>query len=153
MAKIITADNFTGQKILLNGRGYHSVVNSSYMLYLNNSPGMTNSSSNNYLNPYTPILLPFDATIEKIMVKNIPYSSYTSGPSASGWAQVKLSQGNSIYAPMDYTSSQTSFTAAQAVSLEWEPNQSYTAGTNFRLWFLSSAVWRYIIWSVVLKID
>lgn len=153
MGKIITADNFTGQKILLSGRGYHGAVYNPYQLYLNNQVGMTTSTSNNYLYVYAPVLLPFDATVEKITVKNIPYSSYTSGPSASGTANAYLGQYDSIYAPKDYTSSATSFTAAAGVSLEWEPNISYTAGTHFRAFFSSTAIWRYMLWTVLLKID
>jgi hypothetical protein len=153
MAKIITADNFTGQKILLSGRGYHSTLNSQVQLYLDNQIGNTTGTSNNYLYPYTPILLPFDATIEKIIVKNIPYASYTSGPSANGTAQIHLGQYDSIYAPKDYSSSATSFTAASYVSLEWEPNISYTAGEHFRVFFNSDVYWRYILCSVLLKID
>jgi hypothetical protein len=152
MGKIITADNFTGQKILLSGKGYHGGANTEFQLYLN-SPGITSSTSNNYLYPYVPTLLPFDATIEKIIVKNIPYSSYTSGPSASGTAQIHLGQYDSIYAPKDYSSSATSFTAASYVSLEWEPNISYTAGKHFRVFFSSTAIWRYMLWTVLLKID
>ena len=95
--------------------------------------------------------MPFNGVVEKVIVKNIPYGSYQSGPSASGTARVLLNQYDSTYAPSDYNSGNVSFTAANNVSMTFSPNQSYNEGTHFRTFFSSSAVWRYISYQIILK--
>jgi hypothetical protein len=152
MAKIITADNFPGQRIMFNGNGYHSgtSVNTKYSLYFGNF-GMTTSTSNNRFYAYSPIIMPFDGIVEKIIVKNVQYSSYTSGPSASGNARIQLSQHDSTYAPMDYDSGSVAYTAAANVSMTFTPNQAYSEGDYFRVFWAADGSWRYMAWAVVLQ--
>lgn len=152
MAKIITADKFPGQRIMLNGGGYHSAanINTRYNLYFTDA-GMTTSTSNNRYYPYTPIIMPFDGVVEKVVVKNVGYGSYTSGPSASGNAKLQLNQYDSTYAPMDYDSGNVAYTAANNVSITFTPNQSYNEGDYFRIFWGADGAWRYMVWVVVIQ--
>ena len=146
----VKADAFIGQRVIVNGNAYHGAANSVYALYTT-AVGMTTSTSNNRHYPYAAIVMPFNGVVEKIIVKNVQYSSYTSGPSASGTAKIQLNQYDSTFAPMDYSSGDVSFTAAANVSMTFSPNQSYNEGTHFRVFFNSSAIWRYITYQIVLK--
>ena len=152
MAKIITADKFPGQRIAITGAGYHGAanINTAYTLYFT-SNGMTTSTSNNKYYPYTPIVMPFNGIVEKIIVKNIPYSSFSSGPSASGNAKIQLNQYDSTFAPMDYDSGNVAYTAAVNVSMTFSPNQSYSEGTHFRVFWSAAGAWRYMVWTVILQ--
>ena len=152
MAKIITADKFPGQRVAITGGGYHggTSVNTKYNLYFTNA-GMTTSTSNSRYYPYTPIIMPFDGVVEKIIVKNVQYSSFTSGPSASGNAKIQLNQYDSTYAPMDYDSGNIAYTAAANVSLTVTPNEAYDAGDYFRVFWSADGAWRYMVWTVILK--
>lgn len=152
MAKIITADRFPGQRIMINGGGYHSgtSVNTRYNLYFTNA-GMTSSTSNSRYYPYTPIIMPFDGIVEKIVVKNVQYSSYTSGPSGSGNAKIQLNKYDSTYAPMDYDSGNIAYTAAANVSITVTPNQAYSEGEYFRIFWGADGAWRYMVWMVVIQ--
>jgi hypothetical protein len=146
MAKIITADKFPGQRITINGAGYHGAanINTTYSLYFTSS-GMTTSTYNSRYYPYTPIIMPFNGIVEKIIVKNVQYSSYTSGPSASGNAKIYLNQYDSTYAPMDYDSGNVAYTAAANVSLTFTPNEAYNEGDYFRVFWSASGAWRYMV--------
>lgn len=152
MAKIITADKFPGQRIAITGGGYHggTSVNTKYNLYFTNA-GMTTSTSNGRYYPYTPIIMPFDGVVEKVIVKNVQYSSFTSGPSASGNAKIQLNQYDSTSAPMDYDSGNIAYTAAANVSLTVTPNEAYDIGDYFRVFFSADGAWRYMVWTVILK--
>lgn len=152
MAKIITADKFPGQRIAITGGGYHSgtSVNVKYNLYFTNA-GMASSSSNNRYPPYTPIIMPFNGIVEKVIVTNVQYSSYTSGPSASGNAKIHLGQYDSTFAPMDYVSGNVAYTAVENVSLTFTPNQAYDEGDYFRVFWSADGAWRYMVWTVILK--
>ena len=152
MAKIITADKFPGQRIAITGAGYHggTSVNTRYQLYFTNN-GMTTSTSNARYYPYTPLIMPFDGVVEKVIVKNIPYSSFSSGPSASGNAKIQLNQYDSTSAPMDYDSGNIAYTAAANVSLTVTPNEAYNAGDHFRVFWGADGAWRYMTWAVILK--
>jgi len=152
MAKIITADKFPGQKIIINGAGYHSgtSVNTKYNLYFATT-GMTSYTSNNKYYPYSSIIMPFDGVVEKIIVKNVPYSTYTSGPSASGNARIQLSKHDSTYAPMDYDSGSVAYTASANVSMIFTPNQAYSEGEHFRVFWGADGSWRYMTWTVVIQ--
>ena len=75
MAKIITADNFHGQTMFLNWRGYHSSTN--------NGQFYDTGWTTNLTYPYASIIPPFKGCINKLNVINNPYSSYTSGPAGS----------------------------------------------------------------------
>jgi len=144
------ADAFIGQRVIVVGSAYHGVANSVYALYTSTA-GMTSFISNGCWHSYAPIIMPFNGVVEKVIIKNIKYSSYKTGPSASGTAQIQLSQYDSSQAPMDYSSGNVSFTAAANVSMTFNPNQSYNEGTHFRVFFNSSAIWRYVAYQIVLK--
>jgi len=144
------AEEFIGQRVIVNGNAYHGTANTVFALYTT-AVGMTSSTSNSRHYPYAAIIMPFNGVVEKVIIKNIQYSSYTSGPSASGTARIQLNQYDSTYAPMDYSSGNVSFTAAANVSMTFSPNESYNEGTHFRVFFNSSAVWRYISYQIILK--
>jgi len=152
MAKIITADTFPGQTVIINGNGYHGQAGIGYVYALYSTDhGMTTSTSNNRYHPFAPILMPFNGVVEKVIVRNFQYSSYTSGPSASGNAKLQLNQYDSTFAPMDYSSGNVAYTAAAGVSLTFTPNQAYNEGTYFRVFWSADGAWRYMVWTVVLK--
>lgn len=146
----VHAEEFIGQRVIVNGNAYHSTANSVFQLY-STAVGMTTSTSNSMHHPYTAIIMPFNGVVEKVIIKNVKYSSYSSGPSASGTARIQLKQYDSTYAPMDYSSGNVSFTAAANVSMTFSPNQSYSEGTHFRVFWNSSAIWRYVTFQIVLK--
>lgn len=146
----VHAEEFIGQRVIVNGNAYHSTANSVFQLY-STSVGMTTSTSSSMHYPYSAIIMPFNGVVEKVIIKNVKYSSYQSGPSASGTARIQLKQYDSTYAPMDYSSGNVSFTAAANVSMTFTPNQSYSEGTHFRVFWNSSAVWRYVTFQIVLK--
>lgn len=146
----VHAEEFIGQRVIVNGNAYHGTANSVFQLY-STAVGMTTSTSNSMHHPYTAIIMPFNGVVEKVIIKNVKYSSYSSGPSASGTARIQLKQYDSTYAPMDYSSGNVSFTAAANVSMTFSPNQSYSEGTHFRVFWNSSAIWRYVTYQIVLK--
>lgn len=148
----VKADAFIGQRISINNAGYHGTanINSVFALYATDY-GMTTSTSNNRYHPFAPILMPFNGVVEKVIVRNFQYSTYTSGPSASGNAKLQLNQYDSTYAPMDYSSGNVAYTAAAGVSLTFTPNQAYNEGTYFRVFWSADGAWRYMVWTVVLK--
>lgn len=148
----VKADAFIGQRISVNNAGYHGTanINTVFALY-STDYGMTNSTSNNRYHPFAPILMPFNGVVEKIIVKNFTYSSYTSGPSASGNAKLQLNQYDSTFAPMDYSSGNVAYTAAAGVTLTFTPNQAYNEGTHFRVFWSADGAWRYMVWTIVLK--
>lgn len=145
------AEEFIGQRVIVNGNAFHSSSNAVYALYSAGAGMSSYTSPNNKYHSYAAIIMPFNGVVEKIIIKNVAYSSYTSGPSASGTARVYLTQYDSTYAPVDYDSGNVSFTAATNVSMTFNANEAYNEGTHFRVLFMSSAVWRYISYQIILK--
>ena len=151
MGKIIQADELHGQTMVFNGSGYNGTasINQLNQLYFA-SVGMTASVSNNYYYPYGSLVIPCDCVVEKIILKNIAYASYTTGPSASGNGRILLNKYDSAYAPFDYDQ-QLAYTAAVNVSLTFEPNVAYNAGDSIKVFWSATGAWRYMSWSVLIK--
>jgi hypothetical protein len=152
MGKIIQADELHGQTMVFNGSGYHGtagVYTSPNQLYFG-SFGMTPSVNNNYYYPYGSLVIPCDCVVEKIILKNIAYASYTTGPSASGNGRILLNKYDSAMAPMDYDQ-QLAYTAAANVSLTFTPNVAYSAGDSIKVFWTADGAWRYMSWSVLIK--
>jgi len=98
MGKIIQADELHGQTMVFNGSGYHGTasINNLNQLYFG-SFGMTTNTNSNYYYPYGSLVIPCDCVVEKIILKNIAYSSYNTGPSASGNGRIRLNKYDSAY--------------------------------------------------------
>lgn len=147
----VKADAFIGQRVIVNGNAYHGTANTLFALYSTGAGMSSYTGPSNFYHAYAAIIMPFNGVVEKVIIKNVRYSSYTSGPSASGTAKIQLGQYDSSYAPKDYDSGNVSFTAAANVSMTFSPNEAYNEGTHFRVFFYSSAVWRYITYQIILK--
>ena len=147
----VHAEEFIGQRVIVNGNAYHGTTNTLFALYSTGAGMSSYTGPSNFYHAYAAIIMPFNGVVEKVIIKNVRYSSYTSGPSASGTAKIQLGQYDSSYAPKDYDSGNVSFTAAANVSMTFSPNEAYNEGTHFRVFFYSSAVWRYITYQIILK--
>jgi hypothetical protein len=52
---------------------------------------------------------------------------------------------------MDYDSGSVAYTAAANVSMTFTPNQAYSEGDYFRVFWGADGSWRYMAWAVVLQ--
>jgi hypothetical protein len=151
MGKIMQADELHGQTMVFNGSGSNGTasINNLNQLYFG-SFGMTTNTNNTRYYPYGSIVIPFDCVVEKIILKNIAYATYTTGPSASGNGRIRLNKYDSTYAPFDYDQ-QLAYTAAANVSLTFAPNVAYSAGDSIKVFWSATGAWRYMSWSVLIK--
>lgn len=133
MAKIITADNFHGQTMFLNWRGYHSSTNNGQFY----DTGWTTNLSY----PYASIIPPFKGCINKINVINNPYSSYTSGPTGSSATLKVLVNGTQVHTE---TVAYTAGTPYEVLSFDLQENATFNANDYVRLQFQANGLWRYI---------
>ena len=139
MAKIITADNFPGQKMFLMWYGYHSST-STYTLYPN---GMSTAS------PYAYERMPttFDGEVTKVTLSNNPAGSYNTGPTGSSATLYVYKNG--VLLDSD-TQAYTAGTAGQQLFFTFS-SATFSAGDNISLRFSANGLWRYVTWGIELS--
>jgi len=134
------ADTFHGQTMFLNWRGYHANYN--------NGALYDSGWSTNLAYPYATIIPPFKGCINKIVVTDNPYSSFTSGPdgsSATARVLVNGTQTNSL------TVSYTSGNAKETIIFDFGENAVFNANDQVRLQFQANGYWRYMNVGIQIK--
>ena len=140
MGKIMQADTFHGQTMFLNWRGYHANYN--------NGALYDSGWSTNLAYPYATIIPPFKGCINKIVVTDNPYSSFTSGPdgsSATARVLVNGTQTNSL------TVYYTSGNAKETIIFDFGENAVFNANDQVRLQFQANGYWRYMNVGIQIK--
>jgi len=139
MAKIITADNFPGQKMFLMWFGSHSTTNT-VTLY---PSGMAS------VFPYAYDFIPttFDGEVSKVTLSNNPYSSYNTGPTGS--SATLYVYKNSVLLDSD-TQTYTAGTPGQQLFFTFS-SATFSAGDNISLRFSANGLWRYVTWGIELS--
>lgn len=132
MAKIITADNFSGQKLIYRQHAYHSSSVEAY-IYMSSF-----TTASNY--PYLSFPMTFNGKLTKVNFKNNPYSSYSSGPTGS-WAKWRVFR-NGAYSYVD-TYNYTAGTPGELANFEFS-NATFSAGDDLKFSFQSDGYWRYV---------
>lgn len=130
MGKIITADNFTGQKMMLWHYFYHSTT-SQYIIW---PQGM----QTNLTWPYGKLPMTYEGKVTKVTIINSPYSSYTSGPTGSSATFYVYKNGSQV------TSDTQTYTAGTPYEkLTFTLNSSFLTGDYLEFRFESNGLWRY----------
>jgi hypothetical protein len=139
MAKIITADNFSGQFMLINWRGYHSTT-SIRTLY---STGMTSAIPY----AYGTVGPPFKGCVSKVSIINNPYSSYTSGPTGNS-ATLQVYKNGTLF--QSVTSSYGN-NAGEVVNFDFGTTATFNANDRMQFRFEANGLWRYVNMNILLK--
>jgi len=134
MAKIITADNFPGQKMMLWHYFYHSST-SQMVIY---PTGVTTNTTY----PYGKMPMPFDGKATKAMIINSPYSSYTSGPTGSSATFYVYKNGSQLDSDTQ-TYTVDPIIGAPYEKLTFTLDASFSAGDYLEFRFQSNGLWRY----------
>lgn len=140
MGKMIQADNFHGQTMFLNWRGYHSNTNNMVMYDSGFNAALTY--------PYATIIPPFKGCINKINITNNPYSSYTSGPTGSSATVRIIVNGTEVHSE---TATYTAGTAGEVLSFDLGTNASFNANDRVQVQFQANGLWRYVNTGIQLK--
>ena len=139
MAKVITADNFTGQKLLLSWYGYHSTT-STVTLF-------PTGSTTTYPYAYSVIAVPFDGELSRVVFRNAPYGSYSSGATGSS-ATLSIYKNGVLYTTN--TQTYTAGTAGQYIVFSFT-NATFSANDSIEFRFACDGIWRYYSLGIELK--
>jgi hypothetical protein len=139
MGKIMQADTFHGQTMFLSWRAYHSSTSNGVLFDTGWNTTLTY--------PYATIIPTFKGCVNKINVTNVPYSSYTSGPTGSS-ATLRVIVNGSLQD--DRTVSYTAGTPGEVITFDFD-DAEFNANDRVRLEFQANGLWRYMSVGIQLK--